>query len=320
MSISYEKTKSAYRFAFKRKINGYIIRATKLLPKAWDERTAYAYDVKETARLVAKHSGLLHSKPLIEDAVLLYLQEHAVHLVSFKQYMKAYHHMLSFYAGKTFDELPAVAIALNKQTHLQAGSRDRQIALLCAACNYGYKFHDMGSYKPSDKVQKPKVYNQREIAPPRVDVLRMARLCKNKVMRCAILTAYYSGMRRAEILRAVTDGTVFKLYDTKNHTTRFVPVHPKLRPYLKRFPLKLLKEAVGYQWRILRDLINHPEYHFHDLRHSHASALINSGADLYTVGKVLGHKTNVSTARYAHIATEFMAAAMSRIGRKSPTV
>jgi integrase len=41
---------------------------------------------------------------------------------------------------------------------------------------------------------------------------------------------------------------------------------------------------------------------FHSCRHTYASWLIEEGADLYTVQKLLGHKTNVMTQRYAHIA------------------
>jgi site-specific recombinase XerD len=40
---------------------------------------------------------------------------------------------------------------------------------------------------------------------------------------------------------------------------------------------------------------------FHSCRHSYASWLIDQGADLYTVQKLLGHKTNVMTQRYAHL-------------------
>jgi site-specific recombinase XerD len=41
---------------------------------------------------------------------------------------------------------------------------------------------------------------------------------------------------------------------------------------------------------------------FHSCRHSYASWLIEEGQDLYTVQKLLGHKTNVMTQRYAHMA------------------
>lgn len=40
---------------------------------------------------------------------------------------------------------------------------------------------------------------------------------------------------------------------------------------------------------------------FHSCRHSYASWLIEQGQDLYTVQKLLGHKTNVMTQRYAHL-------------------
>ena len=41
---------------------------------------------------------------------------------------------------------------------------------------------------------------------------------------------------------------------------------------------------------------------FHSCRHSYASWMIEQGQDLYTVQKLLGHKTNVMTQRYAHMA------------------
>jgi site-specific recombinase XerD len=42
--------------------------------------------------------------------------------------------------------------------------------------------------------------------------------------------------------------------------------------------------------------------------------MINAGVDLYTVGGVLGHKSQVSTARYAHLAQAKLKAAVGRIG------
>jgi len=39
---------------------------------------------------------------------------------------------------------------------------------------------------------------------------------------------------------------------------------------------------------------------FHDLRHSSATRLVQSGVDLYVVKELLGHKTITMTMRYAH--------------------
>ena len=44
--------------------------------------------------------------------------------------------------------------------------------------------------------------------------------------------------------------------------------------------------------------------------------MVNAGVDLYTVGKVLGHRDARSTARYSHLTPETLAEAIGRIGRK----
>jgi site-specific recombinase XerD len=47
----------------------------------------------------------------------------------------------------------------------------------------------------------------------------------------------------------------------------------------------------------------------HDLRHSCASNLVNSGQSLYVVGTILGHAQTKTTQRYAHLASETLLAA-----------
>ena len=58
---------------------------------------------------------------------------------------------------------------------------------------------------------------------------------------------------------------------------------------LKRAWQTILKEAGLSGWRI------------HDLRHAFASMMVNSGASLPIVGKILGHTQASTTARYAHL-------------------
>jgi site-specific recombinase XerD len=40
--------------------------------------------------------------------------------------------------------------------------------------------------------------------------------------------------------------------------------------------------------------------HFHDLRHTFATRLVQAGVDLYKVQRLLGHKSPLMTQRYAH--------------------
>jgi len=54
----------------------------------------------------------------------------------------------------------------------------------------------------------------------------------------------------------------------------------------------------------------------HGLRHSFASALASSGeADLYTIQKLLGHKTPMMTARYSHLHDEALRRGADVMGR-----
>lgn len=57
-------------------------------------------------------------------------------------------------------------------------------------------------------------------------------------------------------------------------------------------------------WNRLRNAAGLPSLRLHDLRHWHASALINSGRTLYEVQHILGHSDPKVTQRYAHLSTK----------------
>ncbi|MBT6980831.1 MAG: tyrosine-type recombinase/integrase, partial [Candidatus Marinimicrobia bacterium] len=44
-------------------------------------------------------------------------------------------------------------------------------------------------------------------------------------------------------------------------------------------------------------------FRFHDLRHTAASYLVMGGATLHETGEILGHKSEQTTKRYAHLST-----------------
>lgn len=60
-------------------------------------------------------------------------------------------------------------------------------------------------------------------------------------------------------------------------------------------------------------------FHFHDLRHTFASKCIHAGIDLYAVQKLLGHKDGRMTQRYAHLSSDYLRDAISRLN-KSTTI
>jgi site-specific recombinase XerD len=65
----------------------------------------------------------------------------------------------------------------------------------------------------------------------------------------------------------------------------------------------LIFTATGSFWfeRAVK-LASIQNFHWHDLRHTYASRLVQRGVDLYTVQRLLGHKDSKMTMRYAHLA------------------
>ena len=52
----------------------------------------------------------------------------------------------------------------------------------------------------------------------------------------------------------------------------------------------------------------------YDLRHTLASHAVMAGEHLPLVGKLLGHRRHATTAGYAHLADDHLAAAAERVG------
>jgi integrase len=75
-------------------------------------------------------------------------------------------------------------------------------------------------------------------------------------------------------------------------------------------PYKNLTRA----WIFARELVGLSDVRLHDLRHSYASLAASKGISLQTIGKLLGHRDPQTTARYAHLATDAVAAVNDQLG------
>jgi integrase len=70
--------------------------------------------------------------------------------------------------------------------------------------------------------------------------------------------------------------------------------------------------SIYYSWHTARTNAGMPDVRMHDLRHSFASFLINSGRSLYEVQKLLGHTQVRTTQRYAHLSQETLQRSLCR--------
>lgn len=67
-------------------------------------------------------------------------------------------------------------------------------------------------------------------------------------------------------------------------------------------------------WQVLRRRADLDDVRLHDLRHSAASDALAAGVPLALVGGILGHRSPRTTARYAHLADDALAAAAAAMG------
>jgi integrase len=125
---------------------------------------------------------------MIEDAVLLYLQQHAPILKNCKDIIGALDLLHPYYAGRPFSELPAIAQEFAGHAQgLAPGTVRNRLAYLRSACRWAWKNHGMGEHDPAERMQLPRVKNARHVYLTREQVLPVFRA----------MGYGWSGLRRA---------------------------------------------------------------------------------------------------------------------------
>ena len=73
-------------------------------------------------------------------------------------------------------------------------------------------------------------------------------------------------------------------------------------------------QQIFYSWNKARKASHIDGVRMHDLRHSFASAMVNSGMTLYDVKQILGHSNIRTTERYAHLSNSRLRQAAESVG------
>lgn len=316
MPIYRDKRTGQWRFDFDRRIGGQRLRRRQLLPAGWTRAQADAFDRKESAALYALAEGIARPRFLIDEAIARFDKEHIPHLKHAANVRRELEATRDWWTGRPIEDLPAVCseYAADQDGALKPATIKNRIAYLRSACRWAWKRYGMADADPGARVVAPRVSNARDVVIDRAQMIALARACEDRGTRALIRIAFYSGLRVSEQYAAERLPGLFLLRDTKNATPRIVPIHPKIAS-AARVPLTP-RTQIDHWWRKARAACGLDHVTLHDLRHSAASAMVNAGEDLATVGAVLGHKSPASTKRYSHWATARLAAAVGKIGRR----
>ena len=145
-----------------------------------------------------------------------------------------------------------------------------------------------------------------------------------------VALAVSTGMRRSEILGlrwldVDMERAHILLPQTKNGDGRIVYLNDSAHAVLSSYPMTTSRLATDL---IFRDItpgqvtiafrracgkVKILDFRFHDLRHTAASWMRMSGADIHTVAQILGHKDLRMAARYQHLSPAFLAEAVARL-------
>lgn len=235
-------------------------------------------------------------------------------------------HLNSFFGNLKLSTITPKDVLDYQTKRLKDGMKpatvNRELACLKALLNVARQRGNFFGDNPVSKVKSLEENNQRERT---LSLEEEEKLIANSTPQLIpiIIAAIHTGMRKGELrtlkwanvdlknniitierantkskkLKRIPINSVLrKVLLEQNLKTRFneyVFLNPYGKPYLKPYSL-----TTCFKNALKRSSITN--FTFHDLRHTAGTRMIETGASLVAVSKVLGHSTPTITMRYAH--------------------
>jgi integrase len=233
-------------------------------------------------------------------------------------------HLSPFFGGYTITAVNSSLINRYKVVRKEEGAApatiNRELALMKHAFNLAIKEWEWAKENPVAKIAMEKEDNKRDRWLTQEEEERLLKVCP-EWLKELVLFALNTGMRMGEILSLTWEGvdlsrktvTIFK---SKNKERRTIPINVTVFELLKtKGKVRSIKTSLVFfnenhckrdesnidkSFKIRIEKAGIKNFRFHDLRHTFATRIVQSGKDLYEVQMLLGHKTSTMTQRYAH--------------------
>ena len=197
---------------------------------------------------------------------------------------------------------------------------------------------------PLRQIKLPKIPKSLPTFINSVELNTIVQNTKSRDLQDMFLTGFHSGMRLSEIINIkwsainLSERTIIvqhsKTFTTKSKKERMIPINDTLATVLNnRIPKILninldeyvfckysgvpyLKDYVSKNFKkVVRALKMSEKIHFHTLRHSFASNLVQDGVTLYVVKELLGHEDLSTTQIYSHLQKKNLISAVKFLDR-----
>lgn len=264
---------------------------------------------------------------------------------SWYRYEYSLHCLLELYGSKQLNEISPKDIDDFKQTRLRSvkpATVNRELSTLRQIFNlakrwgmfYGENSVSISGLLPEENIKERILTNKEE---------EKLLSYSNEYLRPILITALHTGMRKTEILtlrwkNVDLDNRVITIdqTNTKSKKTRRIPVNSKLRTLLYGQKLKsggseyvfLSQNGTPYKFHdSIKNAFNGAcrragitGFRFHDLRHTAATRMVEAGASIVAVSKILGHSDIKITMRYSHPESSLVEALESLTKKKSYSI
>lgn len=290
-------------------------RIEKTLPRSATRADAKALETAIRRKAVQAATG----KHSLDDAIDHWLPT----AKSLKSYDKDIRYRLEvvreYTGGKALEELPAVAErikAAGQKEGLTRSSINRYLAILRRVGNLAERWGWTDLPLGRRIVLLPENEPRTQFLTV-ADVKNLARKA-DPLVGDMILFAALTGLRRGEMMRltpeSVKDGILILTANTKSGKPRGIPIPQEAsRIAFKRVPWKIGTALLRKRFEAARAKAGLPQIRWHDLRHTYASWLIQSGQSLTAVRDLLGHSSLNVTNKYAHLAPRHLQEAVNSL-------
>jgi len=252
------------------------------------------------------------------------MREHIIKTASQESHKYYSKNLSSFFGRYTLAEITPKLIVQYRGERYAKGvtpaTINRELAAMKAAFNLAIREWEWCRDNPVSKVSMEKENNRRDRWLSLEEEQNLLKVCP-AWLREIVTFALNTGMRRGEILSLTWKGVdlfrkTITVFFSKNGERRTIPVNQTMFCLLKeKSKVRQLSTNLVFHSRAYTEInVNNlrrafcsaltrariEEFHFHDLRHTFVTRLVQAGVDLYKVQRLLGHKSPLMTQRYAH--------------------
>lgn len=266
----------------------------------WSRADALRY---EAQLLQAQNDPNMHT---LEDALDLWLVEYLPHLKAQDNYRGKANHLRP-YLRQPIDAAPEVSRQLKREwAHLKPATINRRLALLKRLVKLAFEEWSWINEPLHKKIKLIPERNERHNYLTRAEVEQLRMNCSHPEAGQLVVFAAFTGLRKSEMFRVhardVVNGALRLDARTKNGKPRTIPLHPRALHIALQMPFQITPAILQKEWTSARNACGLDYIHWHDLRHTFASWLVQQGTPLTVVKELMGHSSIKTTERYAHLA------------------